>query len=85
VVSTDFGFHLFRVNARADERPLTIEDAREAVRVELLRREGEEAMRRYVAALEKRYPLTVHPEHLSFSVARDPDGSDRAMNEETVR
>jgi parvulin-like peptidyl-prolyl isomerase len=70
VVSTDFGYHLFRVNARTEEQPLTLSEVRETVRVELLREKGEEAMRRYVSELERRYPLTVYREHLSFAVAR---------------
>jgi parvulin-like peptidyl-prolyl isomerase len=68
VVSTDFGFHLFRVNARTEEQPLSLDEVREAVRVELLREKGEQAMKRYVGELEKRYPLTVHRQHLSFAV-----------------
>jgi len=74
VVSTDFGFHLFRVNSRTEEQPLSLDEVREAVRVELLREKSEQAMKRYVAELEKRYPLTVHHQHLSFAVARS-DGS----------
>ncbi len=75
VVPTDFGFHLFRVNSRTEERPLTLDDVREAVRVELLREESEQAMKRYVSELEKRYPLTVHHEHLSFAVARSDESA----------
>lgn len=75
VVSTDFGFHLFRVNSRTEEQPLSLDDVRETVRVELLREKSEEAMRRYVAELERRYPLTVHRERLSFAVARGDDGA----------
>jgi peptidyl-prolyl cis-trans isomerase C len=70
VVSTDFGFHLFRVDSRTEEHPLSLEDVRETVRVELLREKSEAAMRRYVAELERRYPLTIHREELSFAVAR---------------
>jgi parvulin-like peptidyl-prolyl isomerase len=73
VVPTDFGFHLFRVNSRTEERALSLDEVREAVRVELLREKSEQAMKRYVAELEKRYPLTVHHQHLSFAVARSDD------------
>ncbi len=79
VVSTEFGFHLFRVNSRTEEQPLSLDDVREAVRVELLREESEQAMKRYVSELEKRYPLTVHHQHLSFAVARS--GESAAMEE----
>jgi parvulin-like peptidyl-prolyl isomerase len=70
VVSTDFGYHLFRVNSRTAEESLSLEQVREALRVELLREKSEDAMKRYVAELESRYPLTVHPQHLSFAPAR---------------
>jgi len=70
VVSTDFGFHLFRVNSRTEEQPLSLEEVREAVRVELLREKSDQAMKSYLAELEKRYPLTVHHQHLSFAVPR---------------
>ena len=75
VVPTDFGFHLFRVNSRTEEQPLSLDEVREAVRVELLREESEQAMKRYVAELEKRYPLTVHHQHLSFAVARSDESA----------
>jgi parvulin-like peptidyl-prolyl isomerase len=73
VVSTDFGYHLFRVNSRTAEESLSLEQVREALRVELLREKSEEAMKRYVAELEGRYALTVHQQHLSFAPARSFD------------
>lgn len=84
VVSTDFGFHLFRVNSRTEEQPLSLDEVREAVRVELLREKSDQAMKRYLAELEKRYPLTVHHQHLSFAVSRADesakfDGASEAM------
>jgi parvulin-like peptidyl-prolyl isomerase len=75
VVPTDFGFHMFRVNSRTKEQPLSLDEVREAVRVELLREESEQAMKRYVSELERRYPLTVHHEHLSFAVARSDESA----------
>jgi len=75
VVSTDFGFHLFRVNSLTEQKPLSLDEVRETVRVELLREKSEEAMRRYVAELERRYPLTVHHQHLSFAVVRGDDAA----------
>ncbi|HJS74787.1 MAG TPA: peptidyl-prolyl cis-trans isomerase [Vicinamibacteria bacterium] len=79
VVSTDFGFHLFRVNIRTAEEPLSLDQVREAVRVELLREKSEEAMKRYVAELESRYPLTVHQQNLSFAPALSFAGEDEPM------
>ncbi len=76
VVSTDFGYHLFRVNARTEEQPLSLDQVREAVRVELLREKSDAAMKRYVSELEKRYPLTVYREHLSFA-ARGASAGER--------
>jgi parvulin-like peptidyl-prolyl isomerase len=69
VVSTDFGYHVFRVNRREGEKPLSLDDARESIRVDLLRRKSDEAMERYLDELERRYPVTVHQEKLSFAVA----------------
>jgi parvulin-like peptidyl-prolyl isomerase len=80
VVATDFGFHLFRVNSRTEEQPLSLDEVREAVRVELMREESEQAMKRYVSELEKRYPLVVHHQHLSFAVARSDESA--AMDRE---
>jgi parvulin-like peptidyl-prolyl isomerase len=68
VVATDFGFHLFRLNGRTTPEPLALDDVREMIRIELLRRKSDEAMERYLDELEKRYPVTVHHEHLSFAV-----------------
>lgn len=68
VVPTDFGYHLFRVNRREGEKPLSLEDAKEAIRVQLLREKSDEAMERYLDELERRYPVTVHREKLSFAV-----------------
>ncbi len=79
VVATDFGFHLFRVNSRTEEEPLSLEEVKEAVRVELLREKSEDAMKRYVAELESRYRLTVHHKHLSFAVARSFESRGEAM------
>ncbi len=79
VVSTDFGFHLFRVNSRTEEEPLSLDAVKEAVRVELLREKSEEAMKRYVAELQNRYPLTVHQQHLSFAAARSIEPGGGAM------
>lgn len=79
VVATDFGFHLFRVNSRTEEEPLSLDEVKEAVRVELLREKSEDAMKRYVAELESRYPVTVHHQHLSFAVPRSFETGGGAM------
>lgn len=68
VVSTDFGYHLFRVNQTTPETNLALDDVRESIRVELLRAKSEEAMQRYLGELEERYPVMVHHEHLDFAV-----------------
>ncbi|MGH9320556.1 MAG: peptidylprolyl isomerase [Vicinamibacteria bacterium] len=78
VVSTDFGYHIFRVNAKTEEKPLSFEEVREAVRVELLREKSDEAMKRYLAGLEKKYPVKVYQQHLSFAVG---DGDEEARKE----
>jgi hypothetical protein len=36
-------------------------------------------MKRYVAELEKRYPLTVHRQYLSFAVARGAAGEGESV------
>jgi peptidyl-prolyl cis-trans isomerase C len=69
VVATDFGYHIFRLNGRTEQQQLGLDDAREAIRVELLRKKGDEAMRSYVSELEKRFPVKVYHEHLTFAVA----------------
>jgi parvulin-like peptidyl-prolyl isomerase len=83
VVSTDFGYHLFRVNRREGEKPLSLEDAKEAIRVRLLREKSDVAMERYLDELERRYPLTVHQERLSFAVVGR--GAKEALNMEKTR
>lgn len=76
VVPTDFGFHIFRLNARTERQSLGLDDVRETIRVELLRKRSDEAMKRYVGDLEKRYPVRVYHEQLTFAVAdRNPSGS----------
>lgn len=75
VVPTDFGFHIFRLNARTEGRPLGLDDVHEAIRVELLRNKGDEAMKRYVGDLSKRFPVKVYHEHLTFAVADHDNGA----------
>jgi len=84
VVATDFGFHIFRLNARTERQQLGLDDVREAIRVDLLREKSDEAMKRYVAELEKRYPVKVHHEHLTFAVA-DRDANASGSGEHSVR
>jgi peptidyl-prolyl cis-trans isomerase C len=69
VVPTDFGFHVFRLNSRAERSALDLDTVRETIRVELMRKKGDEAMRKYVGELAKRYPVKVYHEHLTFAVA----------------
>lgn len=85
VVPTDFGFHIFRVNWRTEGKPLELEEAEPSVRVELLRRKSDEAMKRYLADLERRYPVKIYHEHLSFAVVDHGDSASVAPGSETER
>jgi peptidyl-prolyl cis-trans isomerase C len=68
VVVTDFGFHIFRVNERSQAQELPLEEVRDLIRVDLVRERSDEAVAAYVLELRKRYPVTVHREHLSFAL-----------------
>ncbi|HXV60567.1 MAG TPA: peptidylprolyl isomerase [Vicinamibacteria bacterium] len=67
VVTTDFGFHIFRVNARREAEALLLDDVEDVIRVELLRVKSDEAMERYLAELKRRYPVKVFHENLGFA------------------
>lgn len=66
VVATDFGFHVFRVDAKTEPVELSQEMVADAVRVTILRQKSELAMEAYVTGLRERYPVTIYREHLSF-------------------
>ena len=68
VVATDFGFHIFRVNEHSEAKELPLEEVRDLIRVDLMREKSDEAVAAYVTELRKRYPVTIHREHLSFAL-----------------
>lgn len=67
VVTTDYGFHIFRVTRKTPSRELTLEDVADAIRVELLRKKSDAAMIDYVAELRLSYPVTIHIDRLNFN------------------
>ncbi len=67
VTATDFGFHIFLVHEKVAGAPLSLEEARDPIRVELLREKSDRALALYLEALKNTYPVTVHREHLSFA------------------
>lgn len=69
VVETDFGFHIFRVNEIRRSRELKLEDVADAIRVELLREKGDEAMALYIEELRRQYPVKVYDDRLDFPFA----------------
>ncbi|HSF16564.1 MAG TPA: peptidyl-prolyl cis-trans isomerase [Vicinamibacteria bacterium] len=73
VVTTDFGFHIFRVNARREAEALLLDDVEDVIRVELLRLKSDEAMERYLAELKRRYPVKVFQENLGFAFLEPND------------
>ena len=66
VVETDFGFHIFRVNEIRRSRELKLEEVADAIRVELLREKGDEAMAHYIEELRRQYPVKVYDDRLDF-------------------
>jgi peptidyl-prolyl cis-trans isomerase C len=74
VVETDFGFHIFKLHEKTDAEPLSLEEVRDTIRVELLRDKSELELVRYIEELKKTYPVTVHREHLSFAFLGWEDG-----------
>ena len=66
VVETDFGFHIFRVNEIRRSRELKLEEVADAIRVELLREKGDEAMALYIEELRRHYPVKVFGDRLDF-------------------
>jgi hypothetical protein len=66
VVETDFGFHIFRVNDVLPAREFTLEEVKDAIRVELLQKQSDEVLARYIDGLRKRHPVEVFTESLSF-------------------
>lgn len=67
VIATDFGFHIFQLHEKVEAEPLSLDDVRDTIRVELLREKSEDALADYLEELKQTYPVTVHREHLSFA------------------
>lgn len=70
VVKTDFGYHIFRLNDIRPARDLTLDEVRDAIRVELLREKSDEAMAFYLEALKERFPVRIYTEELDFPYSR---------------
>ena len=83
VVPTDFGFHIFKLHEKKEAEPLSLEDARDTIRVELLRNKSEAELSRYIEGLKVTYSVTVHREHLSFAFLEWEDGRAGAPTEES--
>ncbi len=66
VVHTDFGYHIFRVNEVYPARDLSLKEVEETIRVELLRKKSDEAMKIYLEGLRERYPVIIDMEQLDF-------------------
>jgi parvulin-like peptidyl-prolyl isomerase len=66
VVKTDFGYHIFRVNNLQPGHDLSLEEAADAIRVELLRRKSDEALSIYLDELKRKYPVKIHTDRLDF-------------------
>lgn len=74
VVATDFGYHIFKLDEKEAAEPLSLDDVRDAIRVDLLRKKSETELARYIEELKQTYPVTVHREHLSFAFLEWEDG-----------
>ncbi len=66
VVQTDFGFHIFRVNATHPAEDLSLEEVEATIRVDLLRQRSDEALALFLGDLEERYPVWIDTEKLDF-------------------
>ena len=66
VVETDFGFHIFRVNASYPAQSLSLKEVEDSIRVDLLREKSDEALTLFMEELKERYPVWVDTEELDF-------------------
>jgi peptidyl-prolyl cis-trans isomerase C len=57
LVSTEYGFHIFRVDAKEEERARTFEEARPGLQAKLLRAKLEKAEDQYVSSVLGRYKI----------------------------
>jgi len=67
VVATEFGYHIFKLHEKTESELLSLQDARDTIRVRLLRDKSEAELSRYIEELKQTYPVRVHREHLSFA------------------
>ena len=67
VVTTDYGFHIFKVIRKTPSRELSLEDVQDAIKVELLREKSDAAMLDFIAELRLRHPVTIHANRLNFN------------------
>lgn len=58
LLSTEYGFHIFRVEAKEDARDRTFEEARPALEAKLLRAKLEKSETAYVTQVMARYEIT---------------------------
>jgi parvulin-like peptidyl-prolyl isomerase len=88
VVQTDFGFHIFRVNASYPAEDLSLDEVQDSIRVDLLRQKSDEALAVFLERLKQRYPVWIDTEELDFpysnqngyDVAPREESEDRAQN-----
>lgn len=73
IVQTDFGFHIFRVNASYPEEDLGLDQVESTIRVELLRQKSDEALALFLDDLKRRYPVWIDTEKLDFPYTNDSD------------
>ena len=66
VVQTDFGFHIFRVNAAYPATELDLDEVKSTIRVDLLRQKSDEALALFLEELKQRYPVRIDTEKLDF-------------------
>jgi parvulin-like peptidyl-prolyl isomerase len=82
VVQTDFGFHIFRLNASYPSEDLSLEDVQASIRVDLLRQRSDETLALFLENLKQRYPVWIDTEKLDFPYSNQ-NGYDVAPREET--
>lgn len=67
VIATDFGFHIFLVHEKVAAAQLSLDEAKDSIRLELMREKSDRALGLYIEELKNTYPVIVHREHLSFA------------------
>jgi hypothetical protein len=66
VIAAPHGFHVFRVEERFEERDVSFEEAKSALRLALAEEKSSKAAADLVAAARRRHPVSVIEEHLPF-------------------